>query len=377
MMRGMRLAVYLPDLAGGGAERLQVNLAPAFVAAGLEVTFVLDEAKGELLPAVPPEARIVPLNAHRTIAAVPRLVRYLRRERPDVLVSSLGHSNIAALWAAAMAGTGTPVVVTQHSVLSAETRRRSLKYRVLPLLYRLFLGWADGVVAVSNGVAEDMAAATGFARDRITVIPNGVIAATFESEAAKPPPHPWLNDGGSPVLLGVGRLSHEKDFATLIAAFAEVTRRREARLVILGEGPLRAELRTLADAAGIGSLVDMPGYRRNPLPYMRHAAALVASSRYEGFGNTLAEALACGTPVVSTACLGPVEILANGRFGALTPVGDPDALAQAILDTLAVPPSPRTLRERGHEYTVQRACDRYLDLFATLIKGKAVAQPVA
>jgi glycosyltransferase involved in cell wall biosynthesis len=354
---------------------MHINLAPALMAREIQITFLVHRIEGSLVDDVPPGVRLVSLECYRTLGALWPLVRFLKKERPDILLSNLGHTNIIALWAAALARVRTRVIVMQHSVLSSEcSPRRGWQFRVLPFAYRLFLGWADGIVAVSEGVADDLSRLTGIKRNRITVISNPLISSDFSSRMEEPAAHPWLMDGGPPVILGVGRLIEPKDFAMLMSAFSIVTQTCDARLILLGEGPMRESLVAHAEKLGITDRVSLPGFQKNPLPFMRRAAVVVMSSWYEGFGNVLVEALACGTPVVSTNCpYGPAEILDNGRFGGLVPVGDKEAMAGAILDTVSTPPPSDSLRRRGHEFTVDRAAILYTDLFYRVVFTKPIA----
>lgn len=368
MSRCLSLAFYMPDLGGGGVERMKINLAAVLLRQGCEVTFVLHRAEGALLPMLPPGARIHSLEAGRTLAALRPLARFLRRERPEVMLCSMGHNNIMALWARRLAGGNCKVVVSQHNAMSSESAAMgNWQHRALPVLCRMFFGWADAIVAVSQGVADDMAAVTGIARERIRVIYNPVVDAGFDDRAGEEPDHPWLAPGQPPVFVGMGRLTPQKDFPTLIRAFARLPDSLGARLLILGEGPLRAELEALICALGLGGRAALAGFQANPLPYLRRSAAFVLSSRYEGFGNVIVEALACGAPVVSTDCpYGPAEILENGRFGRLTPVGDPEALAAAMTAALAEPPPRGLLRARSRDFAVEAIAGKYLDLFSSL-----------
>jgi glycosyltransferase involved in cell wall biosynthesis len=366
------LVIYLPDLAGGGIERLCLYLAPAFADAGYDVTFVLQRATGELMDCVPAGVRVVAMNASRTITTLVPLIRFLRQKRPDILFSGHGHNNILAIWARALSGTRTHLIVSEHNAVSGKnTIHRPIKYKILPFLERVFFGMADGVVAVSKGVANDLARVTRLPRAKITVIYNPVVFSNFDDRMNEPVAHPWFGGQGKPpIILGVGRFVEQKDFATLIEAFAKVVTKRDARLILLGDGPLRGELKAQAEKLGIADKVDMPGFQQNPLPWMKQAAVLAMSSRYEGFGNVLAEALACGTPVVSTDCTyGPSEILADGKFGTLVPVGNSDAMAKALLATLENPPSSDLLRARGREFTVEHAAEQYVDLFEQVVKS--------
>lgn len=360
-----RIAMYLPSASGGGAERLVVNLAGFFLARGLAVTILMDRAEGPLLGSIPKGATVVSFGNPRVWQSVTPLARYLRTARPDILVSNLEHNNIVAIWAAMLARVRTTLVVTQHNMLSAQARRGGT-FRLLPALHRMFLARADGIVTVSAGIADDLAAVTKVARGRITVIHNGVVTDDFESKAAAGTDHPFFT-AGVPVFVAVGRLVPQKDFPTLLGAFARLVRDRPARLIILGEGPLRADLEGEVRKLDLADRVALPGYVLNPLPLMRAASAVVLSSRFEGFAIMLAEALACGTPVVSTDCPhGPAEILERGRFGPLVPVGDPDALAAAMLAVLDRPLPADTLRDRGRVFSVETCGTAYLDLFERL-----------
>ena len=366
MTRPLKIAIYLSDLSGGGAERLQINLAQFFLDRGMSVEFVLDRAEGPLLAAVPPGATVVSLKSARALHALPRLACYLRGQQPNILLSNLGHNNIIALWAQKLARSSAKIVVCQHSVLSRESASGRFKYRFLPLLYHLFLPWADGIVAVSQATAIDMAQLAKLPIGKITVIYNGVVTSDFDAKAHMPLAHPWFGGAATdvPVFVSVGRLADPKDFPSLLRAFAKVVATQPARLVILGEGPHRHLLKALIAELGIGDKVDLVGYQQNPLPFMRLAELVILSSHYEGFAIVLAEALACGTKVVSTDCPhGPAEILDHGTYGVLVPVSDPAALAEGVLTALNTSADKAKLEMRGHEFSMEICGNRYLDLF--------------
>jgi glycosyltransferase involved in cell wall biosynthesis len=241
---------------------------------------------------------------------------------------------------------------------------------------------------VSRELGDDLADVTGIPRERITAIYNPVVGPQVERLAAETVDHPWFAPGEPPVVLGVGRLSGQKDFPSLVRAFARVRRRRSARLVIFGNAQgaakteeRRAELARLAADLGVGEDFDAPGFTNNPFAYMARAALFVLSSRYEGFGNVLPEAMACGCPVVSTNCrAGPSEILDGGRFGPLVPVGDVAALADAMERVLEAPLPADALKARARQFSVDRAVRGYLDaLFGSGHRWAAtesVPQPV-
>ncbi len=333
---------------------------------GYEVEFVLDRAEGSLVDATPQGSTTFILNSKRVLQSLPKLVRYLRTQKPDILLSNLGHNNIIALWARTLALSTTKVITVQHNMLSAESNRGGLKYRYLPLFYRLFLSWSDAIVAVSRGIGEDLSRLSKIPMQRISVIYNGVVTPDFESRASQEVGHPWLQNtpNAIPVFVAIGRLVEQKDFPTLLQAFAQVVAQHQAQLIILGEGPLLNSLMQLTQQLGIADKVDFIGYQQNPLPYMRHADIVVLSSRYEGFAIVVAEALACGTKVVSTNCPeGPAEILENGKYGALVPVGDHAAMAEAMLKTLDTDMNKEQLKQRGYDFSVVVCGEQYLKLF--------------
>jgi glycosyltransferase involved in cell wall biosynthesis len=305
----------------------------------------------------------------RLFRRLPALVDYLRSARPDaVFAAEPGYSAIA-VWARRLSGLRGRVVVSERIQVSRYAPVRSPwgSPRQRPLLQRAYLK-ADAIVAVSEGVANDLATYAGIPRDRITTVYNPVVGPDLIAKAREPLDHPWFAPGEPPVILGAGRLDPQKDFATLVRAFARLRARRTARLVILGaHGPpelaYAADLKALPRELGVAGDVEMPGFVDNPYAFMARAAVFVLSSTYEGLPGVLIQALACGCPVVSTDCpSGPREILDHGRFGPLVPVGDAAALAAAIERVLDDPPPAERLRARAELFSVERAVDRSLAL---------------
>ncbi len=360
-----RVAIFLPSLAGGGAERVMVTLANGFAALSMPVDLVVVQAEGEYLKDVSPEVRLVALGGSRVLLSLPALVGYLRRERPCVLLSALNHANLIALWARKLAGVDTRVVVSERNTLSYDLNSEpASRAWLIPWLMRRSYPWADGIVAISTGVAEDLARSLGLARERIAVVYNPTVTESQQQLSRQPIDHPWFAPGEPPVIIAVGRLTAQKDFSTLIRAFAAFRRTQPARLVILGEGELRGELEALISELDIVSDVAMPGFVTNPYAWMRQAALFVLSSAWEGFGNVLAEAMACGTPVVSTDCpSGPAEILEDGKWGRLVPVGDVPALTRAIAETLSTESHPDVFG-RAQCFGLNQSIQAYLRLMA-------------
>jgi glycosyltransferase involved in cell wall biosynthesis len=367
-----KLAIFLPSLSGGGAERAMLNLAHGLAESGYSVDLVLAQAKGPYLDDVHDTVRIVDLQASRVLASIPALARYLRRERPKAVVSALNYANVVALWARRLAGSSSRVLVNEQNTISRSAgnsaRRRQ---RLVPHLVKLFYPWADYVIGNSEGVAEDLAQVTGLPPSQLKMLYNPVVTPEVRERARSPLDHPWFAAGQPPVVLAVGRLTRQKDFPSLIRAFAQVRQTRPARLLILGEGVDRPALEELVNELGLGDDVAMPGFVDNPYAYMSRASLYVLSSRWEGLPTVLIEALYCGPSIVATDCpSGPKEILANGKHGALVPVGDVTALAQAIEAGLAgKTPPPR--EESWHPYSVEAVVEQYLGLMLNGHAGRA------
>jgi len=356
-----RVALFLPFLGGGGAEQVMVNLARGFVRRGLMVDLVLAKAEGPYLAQAPSGVRVVDLGVHRVLASLPKLVRYLRRERPQALLPTLGHANVVALWAKWLSRMPVRVVVREASTVSmSASNALTLRGRVMPQIMRWFYPWADMVIAVSRGVADDLIQTLDLHPEKVQVIYNPVVTSDLLEKAQEPVDHPWFTSGEPPVILGVGRLTKAKDFPTLIRAFALVRQERDARLVILGEGEEWPHLEALIRELGLEKYTDLPGFVENPFKYMTRASLFVLSSAWEGFPNVLVEAIAVGTPVVSTDCRsGPSEILEGGKWGRLVPVGDAKALASAIIDTLSNPLDRESIRKRGEAFDVNAIASQY------------------
>ncbi|MGI0500040.1 glycosyltransferase [Limnospira platensis] len=330
------VALFLRYIGGGGAERVMLNLGRGLIAKGFKVDLVIGKAWGPHLAKVPPEIRIIDLGASGVGGTIWALRNYLQESQPKSLLSALHYANEMAVWAKRLGGVSTRVVVSEHNTFS-EAIQHTTKLRkiLLPLFVRYFYPWADGIVAVSKGAAEDLAKSTGLNSDRIQYIYNPVITPELLQKARETLDHPWFQPGEPPVILGVGKLEAQKDFPTLIKAFDQVRKVREVRLGILGWGPDGDRLKNLIEDHGLGDDAALLGYADNPYPYMANAAVFVLSSRWEGLPTVLIEAMAVGTPVISTNCKsGAAEILAEGRYGSLVPVGDPTAMAEAILATL-------------------------------------------
>jgi glycosyltransferase involved in cell wall biosynthesis len=395
------IALLLTDLNGGGVQKMTLALAGGLIERGHSVTLVLYSAHGALRSHVPEGvavrhltrstqiwARLAPLLADPLglpcllrpvifpkkpppgLSYLRSLAQYLRHEQPDALISAAPSCNLAAIWAKRLSGASTTILVSEHTAPSKMLAKASTwRVRHLPQVMRRAYQQADVIVAVSHGLGDDLARLTGIPRARIRTIYDPVVGNGLLALAGQPVAHPWFAPGQPSVILSAGRLSAQKDFPTLLRAFARVRQAREARLVILGAATEDAKTevrqgRLLAIATSLGVAADVAflGFVDNPYAYMARAELFVLSSAWEGFGVVLAEAMACGCPVVSTDCVsGPAEILDGGRYGPLVPVGDDAALAAAILAVLDNPPDPERLRRRAKRFTADLSVDGYLD----------------
>lgn len=355
-----RWALFLPDLAGGGAERVTLNLARGLASLGQGVDLVLASHRGSYVDQVPEGVEVVDLGGRRTMASLPALAGYLRRRRPDGLLSAMNHSNVVAIWAAALARYRGSLLVAEHNELPSGSLSRW--QRAFNLAIRFSYPRAKRVIAVSHGVKRSLSEHAGIPAERIEVIYNPVIHPNLQAGRRSRPDD--LPEGGPPVILGVGRLTRQKNFANLLRAFAVVRASRPARLLILGEGEDRQALEAMVRELRLEQDVSLPGFVSNPYDYLAHADLFALSSDWEGLPTVLIEALALGARVVSTDCpSGPQEILDGGRYGALVPVGDSEALAGAILrsldgEALRAPPSWL------EQFTERAAAERYLQAFA-------------
>jgi len=358
--------LYLPAFAGGGAERVFVRLANHYSATDLRTRLVVNVNVGPLKDLVSDQVELIDLKATRTRDAIPKLARYMAREKPEAMISALTFNNLSAIIARTLSRSDTRLVVSERNHLSSDMARWSpVRRAVVKRLVRTGYRRVDAITAVTAGVAEDLAEVVGIPAGSIHVIQNPT-PAIEEIEAARlaPAPHPWLEDG-RPVVVAIGRLETQKDYPLLLDALAEARRTiGDLHLIVLGEGSLLAELEAKASANGLSSVVSFQGFVMNRLDYLVRASLFVLSSVREGFPNALVEAVACGVPVVSTdsAGGGAREILADGMNEALVPVGDVEMLAAAMVAQLQSPPEAGRLAAIAGRYSLERTAERFRSL---------------
>lgn len=358
-----RIALYVPSYEAGGVERTMVNLAIGLAALDRPVDLLVRFDATQYLDALPLSVRVLHTGTEKEAPA--KMAQYLRAERPMIAMAAKSEDAPGLLQARTEARVDVPLLfcVTTHqsSVLNRRLPpRRWVERWRLARLYRR----ADAIAAVSQGVADDLAQIAGLPAGAIHVLPNPVLGQHIEELARQPITHEWFIRKDEPVLLSVGRFTRQKDYPTLVHAFARLAKKRPCRLVMFGEGRQQRRVRAVIEGYGLQARVDMPGFVANPFPYFARADLFVLSSRWEGLPTVLIEALALGCPVVSTDCpSGPREILRNGRYGALVPPGDVPALAGAMEQVLHDRPSAEFLREAVTPFRIENSVRRYLEFF--------------
>ena len=361
MQAKRRIGCFFATSGHSGVDRVLQRLLPAIAARGYQVDLLHVRGHG---PEIPPQSNLyqVDLGAAHVATALPGLIRYLRRCRPGVLFSDKDRVNRTAILAKRLSGSSARLVLRNGTTVSVDLRDRKPLDRLLQRFsMRHLYTAADCILMPSMGAADDFAAVSGIARERIQVVPSPVISEDLHMLAAAPVDHPWLTEKDSPVIVGIGVLCGRKDFETLIRGFALLRQTTPGRLIILGRGKRRDRLLGLARRLGVAESVDLPGFDANPYRFIAHADLFALSSRWEGMPVVLIEALALGRQIVSTDCpSGPRELLAGGHLGRLVPVGDDRQFAQAMQQTLGGRPPLEAMQHAASAYTVEASTDAYL-----------------
>ena len=362
---GQKIAILASFSGTGGVERMISNLVSGLEALGTRIDLLLVRRDNtSYLHGVSSGVNIIPLKARHNLSALPELLAYIRTARPRAILAAKDRAIFVAAVAKALSlgrlrvvgrlGTTVSVGIEGKPVLA-----RILRKFMMALSYRII----DETICVSRGVAQDLSRITGLPASRFHVVENPVITPKLFLMAQKEVKHPWLKRKDRPVILGMGRLTRQKDFETLIEAFSILRESIPSRLIILGEGRKRPLLERKIEEKGLKDSVSLPGFIPNPYPFLLRADLFVLSSLWEGSPNALTEAMALGVPVVSTDCpSGPREILKGGEFGLLVPMRDPGALAKAMEETLRNPPEKKALMDAVKDYTVERSSKRYLEI---------------
>jgi glycosyltransferase involved in cell wall biosynthesis len=384
---------------GGGLQRNRWNIAMEYIKKGFEVDLLAFNADG--IEHIPQTTRVncyvmnqhgsfttritammsaprdwrqfmlrpvgIPLNIAHTLRRLPSVMSYLNSRSPDILIGGGTQVNLCIVIAKVCTKANTRIIVSEHNPLSytlaVKKHVTPWRWRYLPPLLRQAYIAADGLVAVSHALAEDLEYTLKLPPGKVQVIYNPVVNEDLWARMQEPLDHPWFNDHDIPVLLNVARIVPMKDQETLLKAFALARAHRPMKLIILGNGPDYVRLQNIARELKVQSDVEMPGFEPNPIRFMARADAFVLTSISEGFGNVLVEAMAAGCPVVSTNCkAGPAEILDNGRYGRLVEVGNPNEVCRGILETLENPPPKEMLKDRARIFSAETAANEYLKI---------------
>lgn len=375
----MKICLLLSRIANGGLERVQINLANQFLSAGHEVDFVTGMTCDSPYPALDADIPVIEIAPRGPWSFAAGLAAYMRRSKPDCILTTSNDIACIALFLRPILAPRVRIIVTQHLSLAAPLEHVSGVPRVKRLLLyramRILLPFADARISVSEGVASDMAQTISVAKETIEVIYNPIVTSDFATKRSEHVPWPWPKDL-VPTIVYVGRLAIEKRLDVLISATLPILESGQARLLIVGNGPQAAWIDEKIDALGLRSVSTCTGFVHNVLPYIAQSDVLVLPSDYEGFGNVLVEALACGIQTVSTDCPhGPREILADGEFGQLVPVGDPASMRQAILNSIQAKfhVDREKLIRRSADFSTQKAASSYLRIIEGLGSMKAAS----
>ncbi|WP_018142145.1 MULTISPECIES: glycosyltransferase [unclassified Thioalkalivibrio] len=360
-----RIALFFATSGHSGVDRVVTNLVREFAHYPMQFDLLTLRGHGPYIEDLPSNVRRFPLRAAHRNTALPTLIAYLLRHRPQALYTASHRLNRTALLARQLARPSMPVAIRMGmSIAATLAELKPAGARRLARSMRRWYPRADAAIAPSEGVGHDLRILAGMPEDRVHVIPNPIVTPGLLEQAAAPLDDAWLLDGHAqevPVILAAGSLEPRKDFATLIRAFAALRQQRPARLIILGEGRERASLECLAEDLGVLQDLRLPGFQANPYAWMARANVFALTSRREGSGAVLVEALACGTPCVATDCpSGPAEILGQGALGPLITVGDATALTQALNALLTTPPGANALREAARPFAAQVSAQAYL-----------------
>jgi glycosyltransferase involved in cell wall biosynthesis len=366
-----RVTFFYGSFRPGGVERIRALLISEFANNGFIVDVVVVNGTGEFRPADSEKVKIFDLQSRSASQCFPKYLQYLRIHRPDVIISSQTHHNLIAIIGKIITGFPKRLYITEHIHLSASSMNQAnWKQKMRPFIAKVFYHFATGVIAVSQQIKDDLVS-VGVPSQMITVLNNPIDLEAVRNSAIEPVITPFPDQAMYPTIISVGRLVKQKNFSDLILCVAKVKTQIAIRAIIIGDGPEKQSLQNLIDTLGLSDEVKLVGYLKNPFPYISNSQLFVLSSKWEGFPNVLVESLACGCPIVSTDCMsGPAEILADGKFGRLVPVGDIDSMSSTIIAELENPHPRQLLLERAQEYSVNKIYPQYLDLIYTNLRTR-------
>lgn len=355
------IAFYMPSLAVGGAEKSTLWMAQELQRRGYDIRIIVDRRGGALEPTFAVSLPIRYLDAPRTALAGPKLVSAVREEAPDIVIAVMTHNILTAAFMKKLGLITPPLIGWEHAVLSAMRAARGARGMIETQAIRSLYGACDKIICVSRGAAAD--AEILCAPNKINTayvynpVPTAVVGLLTPAERA------IVSRLKSPCIVSLGRLNAAKDYTTLLRAFQYFARTNGAgSLLLIGDGEERGALEVAATGFGLGERVLFAGEVENPANLLACADLFVSSSRTESFGIAIVEAMSLGLPIAATDCpTAPREVLSDGRYGRLVPVGDARELARAMREALAAPQDRDTQKARAAEFSVARAADAFLD----------------
>ncbi len=374
------VAFFFPSFEIGGAERNAINLLGYFNKKQRLTSLILARKEGGFVNEIPKETSVFDLDAKGYLKILFKLIKHLKQQQPDILISAFPHFNIICLLAKKISGAKTKIIATEHTpfFLLPLTARNFWNKLVaiffLPLLIKIFYPSASAIICVSNGVAKDLTAIKRL--DNIKVVYNPIVGPEMMQLADEPIGRSGIFDDNVAVIVAVGRLAKAKDYPTLLKAVKLILEKRAVRLIILGDGPEEGKLKKMASELGLSKAVIFLGFQNNPYKYIKRSSVFVLSSVQEGFGNTIVEAMACATPVVATDChSGPAEIIEDKISGLLVPPQNEKAIAKAILmileDSFLAKNLSDSGRERAQYFSIENSASQYENIISGLIDSKS------
>ena len=373
MLMKYNIAMFIPSMTGGGAERIVAHLLNYLNKDHYNLTLIV--LKKDLSYDIPLNVNIKVLEAKSLKTVLPELIKYFRQTNIDLLISHMSLTNIVALIARRLSKKSFPIIAVEHNTPSIKYKNEGMLRQLIPFLMKKTYHLADAIVCVSEGVRKDLVTLLLSKEHRnILTIYNPVVSKMLEEKKKEKINHEWFKQGKK-VIIGIGRLEPVKNFSLLIEAFYDVYKQdNETRLIILGEGSERSRLQQKIDSLGLSHVVDMPGFVQNPFGYLSRSSLFVLSSNFEGLPTVVIEALACGTPVVATDCpSGPREILVNGEYGEIVPVGDREGIAKAIMKQLKREHDHSKLERRASDFNVDKSIAQYEALIESLLERKNIS----
>lgn len=371
-----KILFVIPSLTGGGAERVLILLLKYLDRSRFKLVLVVFNSENAYQRDWSPDVPVICLNRKNRFdlfRVLWTLSRIIKRENPSLFFSFLTYTNCLAMLAHNLANSRVPLLLSEHTNPKRSLKNQKFK-KIKKILIRNFYPKATGIIAVSQGVKEDLVNNYEVQQDKCFVIYNMVDIEKIKELTNKEVDHPWFEED-IPIIITCGHLKAAKNYPLLLRAMSLVLKKGSARLLVLGEGEKRSPLEKYAKELGVSRDVTFLGFQSNPFRYISRATVFVLSSLWEGFGNVIIEAMACGAPVISTRCpYGPEEIITDGVNGLLVPVGDVNALAKAILRLLKDDPLRKRLakagKKRAEDFRVEKMVGEYERVFLEVIEGK-------